>query len=47
MKVTIVGGGNIGTQFATHFAERGDKVYIRTSKPNKFSKTLSVVNHEG
>ena len=47
MKVTIVGGGNIGTQFATHFAEHGDSVYIRTSKPDKFSKDLVVVDHNG
>lgn len=45
MKVTIVGGGNVGTQFATHFAEHGDSVYIRTSKPDKFSKDLIVVDH--
>lgn len=33
MKVTIVGGGNIGTQFAVHFAEQGHEVRIYTSKP--------------
>lgn len=43
MKVTIVGGGNIGTQFA----EKEYKVYIRTSKPDRFSQILSVVNHNG
>lgn len=26
MKVTIVGGGNIGTQFAVHFAEQENEV---------------------
>lgn len=45
MKVTIVGGGNIGTKFAVHFAEKGYTVYIRTSKPSHFSSVLSIVNH--
>lgn len=26
MKVAIAGGGNIGTQFAVHFAEKGHDV---------------------
>ncbi len=47
MKVTIVGGGNIGTQFAVHFAEKDHDVYIRTSKPSCFSSVLSIVNHNG
>lgn len=47
MKITIVGGGNIGTQFAVHCAEEGNDVYIYTSKPDKFSKKLEIVNHEG
>ncbi|MBR4376501.1 MAG: NAD(P)-binding domain-containing protein, partial [Spirochaetia bacterium] len=38
MKITIVGGGNIGTQFAIHCAEKGHDVVIFTSKPEKFSK---------
>lgn len=45
MKVTIVGGGNVGTQFAVHFAEKGNDVYIRTSKPDKFDRTLKIVDH--
>ena len=44
MKVTIVGGGNIGTQFAVHFAEQGHEVRIYTSKPKKFSKNLEIVD---
>lgn len=47
MKVTIYGGGNIGTQFAVHYAETVNEVTIFTSKPEKFSKHLTVVNHDG
>ncbi|MDO5305260.1 MAG: NAD/NADP octopine/nopaline dehydrogenase family protein [bacterium] len=45
MKVAIAGGGNIGTQFAVHFAEKGHSVYIHTSKPEKFSRILSIVDY--
>lgn len=38
MKVTIIGGGNLGTLMAATFAYRGHEVTIRTSKPEKFSK---------
>lgn len=44
MNITVVGGGNIGTQFAVHFSEYGDRVTIFTSKPSKFSKCLSIVD---
>ncbi len=44
MNVTIVGGGNVGTQFATHCAEKGHKVTIFTNKFSLFAKTLKVVN---
>ena len=33
MRITIVGGGNIGTQFAVHCAEKGHEVIIYTSTP--------------
>lgn len=42
MKVTIVGGGNLGTLLAAAFAFRGNEVTIQTSKPEKFSKELEV-----
>ena len=38
MNVTIVGAGNVGTQFATHCAEKGNKVTIYSSKPEKSAK---------
>lgn len=47
MKVTIYGGGNIGTQFATHYAETGNEVTMFTSKPDKFAKHLTVVDKQG
>lgn len=47
MKVTIYGGGNIGTQFAVHYAETGNEVTIFTSKPEKFAKHLTVVDKHG
>lgn len=42
-----MGGGNIGTQFAVHCAEKGNDVYIYTSKPNKFAKEIQIVDHTG
>ncbi len=44
MKVTIFGGGNVGTQFAVHCAKKGHDVTIYSSKPELFSKTLTIVN---
>ena len=47
MKITVVGGGNIGTQFAVHSAEKGHDVIMYTSNPKHFSKHLSIVDKEG
>lgn len=47
MNVTIVGGGNIGTQFAVHCAHKNHRVTVYTSKPDKFSKALSIVDANG
>lgn len=47
MKITVVGGGNIGTQFAVHSAEKGHSVTMYTSNPKHFSKHLSIVDREG
>lgn len=43
MKITIIGGGNIGTQFAVHYAEAGHEVTMFTSKPDQFQQTLTIV----
>ncbi len=42
MKVTIIGGGNLGTLLGATFAHRGHEVTIRTSKPEVFSKDIEV-----
>ncbi len=47
MKITIVGGGNIGTQFAVHCAEKGHEVTMFTSSPQHFSKHVSIVDPSG
>lgn len=47
MKITIVGGGNIGTQFAVHCAEKGHEVTVFTSKPRIFQRRLCIVDADG
>lgn len=47
MKITIVGGGNIGTQFAVHCAEKGNTVIVYTSTPELYNGHLSIVDDEG
>lgn len=44
MNITIVGAGNVGTQIATHCAESGYCVTIYSSKPEKFSRELTIIN---
>ena len=47
MNITIVGGGNIGTQFAVHCAEKGHEVTVYTSKPDVFDGHLNIVDENG
>ena len=47
MNITVVGGGNVGTQIAAHCAEKGHSVTVYTSKPQSFSSHLIVVNENG
>ena len=47
MKITIVGGGNIGTQFAVHCAHKGHEVTMFSSKPERFGKTVCCVDTQG
>lgn len=47
MNITIVGGGNVGTQFAVHCAKKQHRVIIHTSKPECFHKHLCVVDKTG
>ncbi|MBQ7542788.1 MAG: NAD/NADP octopine/nopaline dehydrogenase family protein [Clostridia bacterium] len=44
MKITIFGGGNIGTQFAVHCAEKGHQTTMYCSKPDVFQKTIYVLD---
>lgn len=47
MNITIVGGGNIGTQFAVHCAKKGHSVTIFTSNPSRFHNELEIHDSEG
>lgn len=47
MRITVVGGGNIGTQFAVHCAEKGHDVVVYTSTPGIFAGQLQIVNEQG
>lgn len=47
MNITIVGGGNIGTQFAVHCANKQHNVTIFTSREKDFNKKLNIVNDLG
>ena len=47
MRITIAGGGNIGTQFAVPTAEKGHEVTIFTSNPGLFRERLSIVDKSG
>lgn len=47
MRITIVGGGNIGHQFAVHCAEKGHEVTVCTSRPEVFSQHLSIMDQDG
>lgn len=42
MKVSIIGGGNLGTLLGAAFAYRGNEVTIHTSKPDRFTKDIEV-----
>lgn len=46
MKITIVGGGNIGTQFAVHCAEKGHEVTVFTSRPEIYDLQLNIVDED-
>lgn len=47
MNIVIVGGGNIGTQFAVHCAEKKHKVTFFCSQPDLFQKELSILDENG
>ncbi len=43
-KIAVIGGGNIGTQFACICAAKGFSVNILSSQPNQFNNTLIIVD---
>ena len=47
MKITVVGGGNIGTQFAVHCAGKGHEVVVYTSTPELYDNRLEIVDETG
>ena len=47
MKITIAGGGNIGTQFMVHCAAKGHEVTAYTSRPEVFGTHLNIVDDSG
>lgn len=42
MKVTVIGGGNIGTLMAAEMSAKGHEVTVYTSKPEKWSREIEV-----
>lgn len=46
MRITVVGAGNIGTQFAAEFAAKGYEVVLLASDPKKINEVLTVVNEK-
>lgn len=47
MNITIVGCGNVGTQFAVHCAAKNHNVSVFCSKAESVSKTLNIVDSNG
>ncbi|MBQ9208684.1 MAG: NAD/NADP octopine/nopaline dehydrogenase family protein [Oscillospiraceae bacterium] len=47
MRITIVGGGNIGTQFAVHCAEKEHEVIVYTSNPSIYDGHVNIVDENG
>lgn len=47
MNITIVGGGNIGTQFAVHCAHAQHRVTVFSTKPELFSQQITAVDSNG
>lgn len=45
-KITVLGGGNIGTQFACVCASKGYEVCVFSSKPSKYDGQLKIMDGE-
>lgn len=46
-RIAVIGGGNIGTQFACVCASKGYQVNVHSSKPEEYTGELSVVDERG
>ncbi len=46
MKITVIGGGNIGTLMAAEMAHRGHDVTIYSSKPQSWENKIDVYNSD-
>lgn len=46
MKITVIGGGNIGTLMAAELLHRGHKVTICSSRPDAWKRDISVLDSE-
>ena len=44
MGIAVIGGGNIGTQFACICASKGYKVNVLSSKPEFYDGTLEAID---
>ena len=47
MNITVVGGGNIGTQFAAHCCAHGHRVSVYTSQFDTFPSSVKVIDANG
>lgn len=47
MRFTIVGGGNIGTQFAAHCSAHGHNTTVYTSQVESFPSSVKTINDKG
>lgn len=44
MRITVIGGGNIGTLIAAEMAQKGHDITIFSSKPDKWNKEIAVLD---
>lgn len=44
MKITVIGAGNIGTLMAAEMAHKGHEVTMYSSKPEKWNKSIEVLD---
>ena len=47
IRVAVIGGGNIGTQFACLCSSKGFKVNVHTSRPYEYDGELEIVDDNG